>query len=98
MEDGISWGDLWLRDGEVYIDGTDSVWEEGTQGWTAYYIEEDDGSPLSGDFELTLFINDVPVQSGSFTVEPPGTRVSIDLHLGAGFVVQESRYSEPALP
>ncbi len=32
MKDGMSWGQLWTRDGEVYMEATDSAWEEGTSG------------------------------------------------------------------
>ena len=73
MSDGMSWGQLWMKDGEVYDEDTSAVWDEGPEGWTGYYIEEDDGSPLSGEFTLTLFIDDVPVQEAAFQVDPLGT-------------------------
>ncbi len=59
MADGLSWGQLWMNDGEVHDEDTNAVWDEGPDGWTGYYIEEDDGSPLSGQFELKLFMEGV---------------------------------------
>lgn len=57
MKDGMPWGQLWTRDGEVYMEAADSVWAEGASGWTAYYVEDE---PLAGEFTLTLFINGAP--------------------------------------
>ena len=71
MTDGMSWGQLWTKDGKVYDEDSNAVWDEGLEGWTGYYIEEDDGSPLSGQFTLTLFIQGQPGQQGGFRVDAP---------------------------
>jgi hypothetical protein len=66
MEPGMTWGHYWTQDGYEYIDGTGEAWDEETEGWVAYYIEENDA--LTGEFTLTLYIGDQPVQEGSFSI------------------------------
>jgi len=69
MQDGQSWGRLWEHDGDVYVESLDEAWEDGESGWLAYSISED--IPLSGHFTFTIYLEDQPVQSASFTVDPP---------------------------
>jgi hypothetical protein len=71
MADGMSWGQIWMNDGDVHDEDTNAVWDEGPEGWTGYYVEEDDGFPLNGEFELKLFIEGVEVQNSNFTVDAP---------------------------
>lgn len=69
--DGMSWGQLWMRDGQVATSALTEVWDEGLSGWAAYIYEEDDGAPLSGKYDLTLFIQGTPVQHATFYVDAP---------------------------
>ena len=74
MQDGQAWGRLWEVDGETYVDGRDDVWEDGASGWAAYYISDHNG--LNGDYHLTLFIGDEPVQETWFSVAPPAVETT----------------------
>lgn len=66
MTPGETWGHYWTMDGIEYIDGRGEAWDEGAEGWTAYYIDDE---VLSGEISLTLYIGDAAVQTAAFTVE-----------------------------
>ena len=67
MEKGQPWGRLWTRDEMVYIDARGEFWEDMHEGWVAYSIGGDFNLE-PGKYELTLFINDDPVQKSSFQI------------------------------
>jgi hypothetical protein len=67
MDKGKPWGRLWTHDGRVYIDARGEIWEDLNEGWVAYSIG-DDYNLVPGIYELTLFINDYPVQKSSFQI------------------------------
>ncbi len=83
MRDGMPWGQLWMRDGKVALEAMDETWTNDPTNWAAYYYEEDEGVPLSGEYTLTLFIEGAPVQHASFTVDAPSGEQHTSSRLGS---------------
>lgn len=98
--DGMSWGQLWMRDGQATTAALTEIWSEGPSGWTAYIYEEDDGAPLSGKYDLTLFIQGAPVQHRTFYVDAPVDTASVgSARLGSiVFCEDVSEAGEPINP
>ncbi|MCJ7661430.1 MAG: hypothetical protein MUO67_19945 [Anaerolineales bacterium] len=67
MENGQPWGRLWTHDGREYINAQGEIWEDFKEGWVAYSIGGD-FILESGTYELTLFVNNVPIQRSSFQI------------------------------
>lgn len=67
MENGLTWSRLWQRDGEVYIEAEDEIWEDGEQGWLAYSITDE--TDLSGSYTFTVSVEGEDVAGGDFTVQ-----------------------------
>jgi hypothetical protein len=70
MKDGQQWSRIWLQDGDLYSESLDEAWEDGAEGWVAYSLEDPNG--LSGEFTLSILLEDKEVQKASFVVETAG--------------------------
>lgn len=67
MEKGQPWGRLWTHNGREFINAQSEIWEDSKEGWVAYSIGGDyDLEP--GKYELTLFLNNDPIQRASFQI------------------------------
>ena len=72
MQDGMLWGRMWEKDGEIWVDERGNSWEDGESGWVAYGISEDDPSiSLNGSYSLSLYIGDQLMQQAAFYVPAP---------------------------
>ncbi|MEO8285617.1 MAG: serine protease [Chloroflexota bacterium] len=81
MRDGTKWGAVWEYNGQVAVDQKNAgTWKNGAKGTTGISLALDAGLP-DGDYKLTLYLNNKPVQSGTFVIgdanseptpEPPG--------------------------
>ena len=67
MQSDQRWGRYWTLDGEPFIDSTGEIWEDETTGWTAYSISDPNGLE-AGEYELTLYVGDTPVQQAAVQV------------------------------
>lgn len=71
MQDGMAWGRRWTQDGEVTYEAMEEAWEDGESGWVAYSISDEENAPLTGVYDLTLYLEGEAVQSGGFEIDPP---------------------------
>ncbi|MEI8132313.1 MAG: hypothetical protein WCG34_07760 [Leptolinea sp.] len=69
MKDGQKWSRVWTQNGAVDVESRDEDWDNGTQGWQAYTLEDPEG--LSGHFILTFYIDKDQVQTAAFDVAAP---------------------------
>ena len=82
MRNGVKWGGVWKLNGQIGLDQrNDYTWSDGATGTTGLTVSLDSGLP-DGAYELVLYMNNEPVQQGSFTIgnatieptpEPPST-------------------------
>ena len=67
MKKGQLWGRIWTHNGQEYINVMGELWDDLEAGWVAYSIGGSyDLEP--GEYELTLFIGDQPVQRSAFQI------------------------------
>jgi hypothetical protein len=67
MKKGQLWGRIWTHNGQEYINVMGELWDDLEAGWVAYSIGGSyDLGP--GEYELTLFIGDQPVQRSAFQI------------------------------
>ena len=67
MKKGQLWGRIWTHNGQEYIHVMGELWDDLEEGWVAYSIGGSyDLEP--GNYELTLFIGDQPVQRSAFQI------------------------------
>jgi hypothetical protein len=67
MKKGQLWGRIWTHDGQDYISVRGELWDDYEEGWVAYsiggtYVLE------PGEYELTLLIDDRPIQRSAFHI------------------------------
>ncbi len=73
MKNGTRWGRLWKQNGATYVDSRSETWSDGDKGWLAFSISDD--NYLAGQFTLTLYLADRPIQAASFEVAAPDIKV-----------------------
>lgn len=84
MKDGTKWSRVWTLNGDVYDEARDEDWDNGTQGWVAYSVDDPDG--LYGKFTLTILQGKKEVQKATFQVAESGhPKQSTENTGGAGF-------------
>jgi serine protease Do len=68
MRNGMKWGAVWQYNGQPAIDQrNDGTWNNGAKGTTGVSLSLDEGLP-DGTYDLILYINNAPVQQGTFTI------------------------------
>lgn len=66
MKDGTKWSRVWTQNGDTYDETRDEDWDNGTNGWVAYSVDDPDG--LTGKYALTILIGKNEVQKAAFEV------------------------------
>lgn len=75
MAPGQEWGRRWLKDGEVEIDRLGQEWDDEAEGYTSYYLSDEEGL-APGSYEFQLFLGTTMVQKAAFTVQQAGAGAS----------------------
>ncbi len=67
MQPEQSWGRFWTLNGEPYVNASYERWDDDVTGWVAYSISDPNGLE-AGEYALTLYIDDTPVQQATVQV------------------------------
>lgn len=70
MVPGQEWGRQWLQDGEVIVDKLGQEWDDEPEGYTSYYLSDDEGL-APGNYEFRLYLGKTLVQKAAFTIQKP---------------------------
>lgn len=75
MRDGISWGYIWLYQGQEALSEPNLRWDQGESGVLDLYIYSEEAALPDGEFGLQILLNGKVVQEGRFVI---GSQTPID--------------------
>lgn len=67
MQDGMAGRMVWLRDGQIYEEGSET-WESGEEGDFWWWVGDEEGLD-PGSYEVQLYVEGQLLQSGTFVIE-----------------------------